>query len=342
MSASPEQQRAEFKSMQHVIHDLSQEKRIIYWRDLCVDLTIAWGAFFLPMAFPMPIVLHIIFLLLSARGFLGLLVTIHEIAHSRGGPAFKAAWSYCFGTMFLVHSFMYLRLHLHHHRNYATEDDGEYIQMTKKPHTYFFLAIAWNFLLPIMAIIRFALMTPLSFFSRRFRTHMYLNFAEVGMKFSPTCEGPKNAKEAQEWRFYETLSMIFVWFVINGLIAQTIPILFVIQWYAVMVAFLIMNALRGLSAHQYALHSTGEMSLMEQLNDSTNITAQTFSTSWFCPHNMQYHALHHLFPNLPYHSLKTAHHRLMAHVSPDSDYRKVNIKTVWEGLNRLQKSMVKH
>jgi fatty acid desaturase len=36
---------------------------------------------------------------------------------------------------------------------------------------------------------------------------------------------------------------------------------------------------------------------------------------------LRYHALHHLFPSLPYHSLGIAHRRLMAQLPADSPYR---------------------
>jgi hypothetical protein len=38
----------------------------------------------------------------------------------------------------------------------------------------------------------------------------------------------------------------------------------------------------------------------------------------FFPLGLRYHALHHLFPSLPYHALGTAHRRLIVALPPDS------------------------
>jgi fatty acid desaturase len=39
---------------------------------------------------------------------------------------------------------------------------------------------------------------------------------------------------------------------------------------------------------------------------------------------LRYHALHHLLPSLPYHSLGTAHRRLAAHLGAGSTYEGAN------------------
>ena len=76
--------------------------------------------------------------------------------------------------------------------------------------------------------------------------------------------------------------------------------------------------LRNMVAHHY--RNTGaEMSYLAQLEDSVNITGNAF-TELFFPLGLRYHALHHLFPALPYHNLGTAHRRLMAKLPAGSPY----------------------
>ncbi|HZL88000.1 MAG TPA: fatty acid desaturase, partial [Pirellulaceae bacterium] len=41
----------------------------------------------------------------------------------------------------------------------------------------------------------------------------------------------------------------------------------------------------------------------------------------FCPVGLRFHALHHIFPTLPYHNAHAAHQRLLAALPADSPYR---------------------
>ena len=44
----------------------------------------------------------------------------------------------------------------------------------------------------------------------------------------------------------------------------------------------------------------------------------------WAPVGLRYHALHHLLPSMPYHSLGEAHPRLVAHLGFDSTHQKSN------------------
>ena len=111
------------------------------------------------------------------------------------------------------------------------------------------------------------------------------------------------------------------------LITRTIPIGFLITAYLLSVYVMLLNNLRTLGAHRYT--SGGhEGSFMDQLLDSINYPRHPFLSSLWGPIGLRFHALHHLFPSLPYHNLATAHERLMAELPADSPYR----QTVSEGL----------
>ena len=71
------------------------------------------------------------------------------------------------------------------------------------------------------------------------------------------------------------------------------------------------------------------MSYLEQLEDSVNITGHPLLTELFFPLGLRYHALHHLFPALPYHNLGTAHRRLMAQLPADSLYHQTVYPSYW-------------
>ena len=63
------------------------------------------------------------------------------------------------------------------------------------------------------------------------------------------------------------------------------------------------------------------MTFVEQIEDSNTVPGHPLLTELLFPLGLRYHCLHHLLPSLPYHSLGTAHRRLMAQLPEDSPYR---------------------
>jgi fatty acid desaturase len=113
-----------------------------------------------------------------------------------------------------------------------------------------------------------------------------------------------------------------VWFLTRGAIMRgeaIDPMWF--YAYAVAVALLVLNEIRTLGAHRWA--GDGEpMSFEEQMLDSVNYPHAPWISELWGPVGTRYHALHHLFPALPYHNLGTAHRRLMQGLPADSPYRR--------------------
>lgn len=48
------------------------------------------------------------------------------------------------------------------------------------------------------------------------------------------------------------------------------------------------------------------MGMEDQVDDSINIKSTSIFTQILCPVGTQFHALHHMFPSIPYHSLRPA------------------------------------
>ncbi len=63
------------------------------------------------------------------------------------------------------------------------------------------------------------------------------------------------------------------------------------------------------------------MTFLDQLLDSINYPHRPFLSALWAPLGLRFHALHHVFPSLPYHNLDQAHRRLMAELPADSPYR---------------------
>lgn len=90
--------------------------------------------------------------------------------------------------------------------------------------------------------------------------------------------------------------------------------------YALAICILTLNHVRTLAAHNY--RGDGEaMTHAEQLFDSNDISSRAPWTLALCPVGLRFHALHHLFPAMPYHNLERAHLRLMEKLPQDALYR---------------------
>lgn len=77
------------------------------------------------------------------------------------------------------------------------------------------------------------------------------------------------------------------------------------------------------------------MSFDEQIADSINFAGRSPLTALLFPVGLRYHALHHWFPALPYHSLGRAHRRLMAQLPADSPYRLTVRRSFLEAVGNL-------
>jgi fatty acid desaturase len=91
--------------------------------------------------------------------------------------------------------------------------------------------------------------------------------------------------------------------------------------YATGVVIVTVNALRTLGAHRWLNADGGEMTFVEQMVDSVNYSRSPISSGIWAPVGLRFHALHHIFPTMPYHALATAHRRLLRDLPTDSPYR---------------------
>jgi fatty acid desaturase len=81
------------------------------------------------------------------------------------------------------------------------------------------------------------------------------------------------------------------------------------------------------------------MSHAEQLADSNNIVGAGPMIWLLYPVGMRYHALHHLFPSMPYHNMAEAHRLLMRHLPAHSPYRATNRRGVFDAAGSLLRAM---
>ncbi|MCA9154901.1 MAG: fatty acid desaturase [Planctomycetales bacterium] len=311
-----------------IIRDLFEHRAWIYWTDMVVTLAVGYtaAAIYLTAELfsPLQIVCYFVagFALFRAGSF------IHEIVHMPGRQmrAFKIGWNILAGIPMLMPSFFYGN-HVDHHSSnyYGTGQDGEYLPLgsgTLREIWHFYLQVVF---LPIAVFLRFAVITPLSFFHAGLREWALQRCSSFVINLRYRRDVPNNAPR-RLWATIEFFCFLRAAGIIVLPLAGGAPWTRVLLLYNLALMTLGLNYIRNLVAHRY--ESTGEpMSHVDQLEDSVNITGVPIVTELFFPLNLRYHALHHLFPTLPYHNLRQAHRRLIQQLPADSSYH----RTVYPG-----------
>jgi fatty acid desaturase len=306
-----------------IVKDLFSPNPLVYWADFLGSAVGGMICFKLVRRDlpPFSLAQAVVFILCGLLFYRAVLFT-HELVHLRSGTfrAFRAAWNLLCGIPFLMPSFMYYT-HTDHHmrKHYGTEHDGEYLPLGSQSPWHLAVYLCQPFVIPIIAVARFLILAPISWVSPAFREFVHRRASSMVM--DPTYIRPlPSRKVLRIFRLQEVLCFLWTLGVAVVLIAGVVPIGFLVTAYLLSVFILFLNALRTLGAHRY-LHSGGEATFVEQLLDSVNYPRHPLLSALWAPVGLRYHALHHLFPSLPYHNLDKAHRRLMAELPADSPYR---------------------
>ncbi|HKY20249.1 MAG TPA: fatty acid desaturase [Vicinamibacterales bacterium] len=303
-----------------IVADLSARSAPIYWIDFLLSVSLAWliaGIYFIV---PLASALGLLALVMASTLFFRAGVFMHELVHMPPGQMvwFGRIWNTLQGIPLLMPWILY-RNHVDHHsaQRFGSPDDGEYLPLARSPLREVLKYLVQVPLLPLFMLVRFGLLGPLSWWHDGFREWVLTHV-------SAAVSNPYYRKRfpSHEERHLLIVEMAcFAWLVTIALAATsglvTPPQLG--KAYLLLACALGMNWLRNLVAHRY--DNSGEpMSHLDQFYHSINITGGGLITRMLFPTGMRYHALHHLFPSIPYHHLPEAHHRLSRQLPADSPY----------------------
>jgi hypothetical protein len=104
--------------------------------------------------------------------------------------------------------------------------------------------------------------------------------------------------------------------------------------YSLGLGVLCLNTLR-LAGDHHGLSQGKEVSLSDHILDSCNYTGRDPMTALLFPFSIRYHALHHIFPSMPYHNLAAAHRYLVAELGEHSTYHQLDQKNWWSVAKRI-------
>lgn len=321
-----------------LIGDLFDRSPAVYWTDLLLGTGAAWALTAVYFTAAPWSALQIAAFLVAAVLFYRAGTFIHEIVHMPGRQmvGFKRAWNLLVGIPLLMPWVLY-RNHIEHHteRIFGTPNDGEYLPLAASPVTETLKYLAQAPLLPLFMIVRLGILAPLSWLHPGLREWV-LTRASAAVS-NPYYRKRFPKRDEQHLRIVEALC--FAWLAALAVLAWQ----GFVAWHQLVMAYVLLaftlglNWVRNLAAHGYA-NAGGAMSHAEQVADSVNITGQTWLTIAMFPVGLRYHALHHLFPALPYHRLGAAHRRLMAGLPADSPYRASNRTSFFASVGQLWQS----
>ena len=141
-----------------------------------------------------------------------------------------------------------------------------------------------------------------------------------------------------DWYWQETATAVFWIAILSSVAIGYIPLANFFCFFGLMCTVHIVNALRTLAAHRFVNETLEPISLEAQYLDSVNLTGKGFSAvvnTLVAPVGLRFHALHHLFPGLPYHSLPEAHARICKAIPKESRYHLSNEPTLISSLVSL-------
>ena len=231
---------------------------------------------------------------------------------------FRRTWNLLIGIPLLM-PWIFYRNHLDHHsaRCFGTPEDGEYLPLASAPLRETVKYLVQAPLLPLLVVIRFGALGPLSWLHRGLREWV-LSSATAGVT-NPYYRKRFPAQEETHLRIVEASCFAYLAGIAALLFTGIITGTQLAMAYLLMSAALSLNWVRNLAAHGYG-NRGDRMSHVDQFGDSINITGQTWLTLLLFPVGLRYHALHHLLPTLPYHNLGEAHRRLSEALPPESPY----------------------
>ncbi|MEQ1497361.1 MAG: fatty acid desaturase [Novosphingobium sp.] len=316
--------------------DISAAKASIYWPDMLGSAAIGYAGI------AGAILLHgwqawasagiaVLFLYRA-------LLFIHELTHIHRTalPGFRFVWNLVAGIPMLTPSFMYEGVHtLHHARTkYGTIEDPEYLPLAlMKPWSLpAFILIAA--LLPIGLLIRCAVLVPLGAVIPPLRKLVWERASSLSI--NPDFRRRPPEGDFARMVFWQELgAAVWAW----ALLAST-------QWLGwrwlvialcVVSATAVFNQIRTLVAHLWQ-NDGAAMTVTAQYLDSVNVPPPELFAPLWAPVGLRYHALHHLLPSLPYHSLGEAHRRLAGHLGSGSTYERASYPGLWPLVGRIARS----
>ncbi|HEY5038281.1 MAG TPA: fatty acid desaturase [bacterium] len=323
-----------------IVQDLFKPNPLLYWADFLFYDLLGWAAFILAVRARDFSLFQLFIFVVAGFALYRAVLFVHELSHLKKGTfqVFRWIWNLLCGFPLTLPSFLYVGVHTDHHKQqiYGTKDDPEYFAFAlAKPYRIPLFPLTM-LVAPAFFLLRFLVLAPLSYIFYPLRKPLWVlaSHLAAGGTYRRPLPDPKEKRSAWIQEF-----MTFAYLATGvTLMAQGIlPWKVLLIWYFIAVFILVANSVRSLAAHCDRNPPGHVMSFEEQIQDSTDIPGNLFLTPLWAPVGLRYHATHHLFNGIPYHSLGEAHRRLTRNLPKNSPYRLSLRKSLWSALAQLWK-----
>lgn len=337
LSGIPDDRRL-LKTAAELTRDLRQPNPVVYWSDFLGSAMLGYAALagaILAHSLPIALICGLTAVLALYRATL----FIHEITHLQSGklPGFRLAWNLLLGIPTLLPSFMYEGIHIIHHTRtrYGTAGDPEYLPLAlMKPWTLpVFLVL--SILMPAALLVRFGVLGPLSLVSPALLRVVIARFSGLQMNPGFRRPGPEGTF-AKQWFWQELGASVVGVAILAALASGLLPARPFLIAMGVLAGVAVLNQVRTLVAHLWE-NDGAPLTITAQFLDSTNVPRGLLPLLW-APVGLRFHALHHLLPSLPYHSLAEADRRLSEALERGSVYERASYPTLRGLVRRLAAS----
>lgn len=330
-SADPSWIRDARKAMRDAPVDFFKVNAARYWIDFLISLVCAYSASTIFLLAELGSVIQVIAFPIAVFWLYRLGSLVHEVCHlgQHEMRGFKATWNLLVGVMTFTPSPFFTRHHRDHHsqRFYGTPEDPEYVANVLESGSWrSAITYAVHVLLfPVMVFLRF-LLVPVSYLHPRLRQLVLERASSLTLNFQ--YRRKLNAYDRRSIMIMEWLCFVRAVLIPLTVIVGVAPLSRVPLLYLLGLTTLILNQMRQLADHHF--EGDGSPADVEShVRDSCNFTGNDLLTRLFFPFSIRYHALHHLFPSLPYHNLKKAHEYLDDVLPVLSPYHELDQKRWW-------------
>jgi fatty acid desaturase len=335
--------RAEYfpiKELTLVVQDLQKPRPATFWTDLiCCVLIIIIGVY-LSAPFPENFVAHPV---QAFAGFVAAAFALfrasyfnHELAHhSHQLSGFELVWNLLIGGPLLFPSFLYSD-HRNHHSNeaFATKRDAEYLPEHLRNARGALALLVLAFVLPLIYIARFAVLVPAGWIFPAVRHWVDVRASSLGL-LGLSRRAVPTATELKALRRQELGCCCYALTAAALLLTGIVPVHLAVHIYSIIVCMLVLHGMRIMVGHRYRADEAGTHDRIAQVEDSFNFPKSGPITKLFLPVGFHLHALHHLFPNIPYHNMAEAHRRIAAFVPSNSAYHKTEARNYFTEIARF-------
>jgi fatty acid desaturase len=294
------------------VRDVAAPIPWIYWTDLILTGVLGYSLFMISGGIGPSKLLQFVCLFLSSVCLFRMVAFNHEIAHAAARvKGFSSAYNLIFGFFFKFPTYVYGVHRFHHQKStYGTKHDSEYDDWGSRPRLAILAPLFTGLILPVFLFVRFGLLPPfLPFLGRRGRSWIYRYASTIAM--NPLYQRPApSAEETKRWYLQDAGCVLYHWALFAPMVMGAISWTWLLKWFVVNYLVFQINFYRVIVSHLYATRMQPS-TYQEQILDTVTIEGPEWMHFWWAPLGLRYHTLHHMFPSLPYHSMRKAHEALL-------------------------------